>query len=130
MGNDTRYSVDVSNVGNPTRTWRFLDEYNVAASANLLFKHKLLDFAASLNFGINYSFKNRSYNVLGYSLTAYNAGQISFTGNPDEIMNSLLSETNSQSGFHIIGGRQLSNIYDGSLSNASIYLSELLNLNK
>ena len=68
--------------------------------------------------------------MLGYSLTANNAGQISFTGNPDEIMNSLLSETNSQSGFHIIGGRQLSNIYDGSLSNASIYLSEELNLNK
>jgi len=130
MGNDTSYSVDVSNVGNPTRTWRFLDEYNVAASANLLFKHKLLDFDAKLNSGINYSFKNRSYNVLGYSLTAYNVGQISFTGNPDEIMNSLLSETNSQSGFHIIGGRQLSNIYDGSLSNASIYLSEELNLNK
>ena len=130
MGNDTSYSVDVSNVGNPTRTWRFLDEYNVAASANLLFKHKLLEFDANLNSGINYSFKNRSYNVLGYSLTAYNVGQISFTGNPDEIMNSLLSETNSQSGFHIIGGRQLSNIYDGSLSNASIYLSEELNLNK
>lgn len=130
IGTDTLYSVDVSNVGNPTRTWRFLDEYNVAASTNLLHKHKLFNFDAKLNTGINYLFKNRVYNVLGYSLTAYNVGQISFSGNPNEITTSLLSETNSQSGFHVIGGRQLSNIYDGKISNTSLYLSEEFYLNK
>ena len=26
---DTSYSIDVSNVGNPTRMWRFLDEVNM-----------------------------------------------------------------------------------------------------
>ena len=130
IGNDTIYKVDVSNVGNPTRTWRFLDEYNFASSANFLNRHKIFNLDAKLNTGVNYVYKHRSYNVIGYSLTAYNVGQISFSGDADEIMTNLLSETNSQSGFHIIGGRQLSNIYSGSISNTSTYLSEELNLNK
>ena len=130
IGNDTIYKVDVSNVGNPTRTWRFLDEYNFASSANFLHRHKIFNLDAKLNTGVNYVYKHRSYNVIGYSLTAYNVGQISFSGDADEIMTNLLSETNSQSGFHIIGGRQLSNIYSGSISNTSTYLSEELNLNK
>ncbi len=127
---DTSFAIDVSNVGNPNRMWRYLDEFNLSSSANILHKHKLFNNKAKLNTGLNLTYKSRSYNVLGYSLTAYNGGQISYTGNPNEIMNSLLNETNSQAGFHIIGGEQLSNKYDGNITNSSIYISEELNVNK
>ena len=127
---DTTFAVDVSNVGNPNRIWRYLDEFNLSSSANILHKHKLFNKTAKVNTGLNFTYKSRSYNVLGYSLNAYNGGQISFTGDPNEIMNSLLNQTNSQAGFHIIGGEQLSNKYDGNTTNSSAYISEELSINK
>ena len=129
-GADTSFAIDVSNVGNPNRIWRSLDEFNLSSSVNILHKHKLFNNKAKLNTGIDFTYKSRSYNVIGYSLTAYNGGQISYTGDPNEIMNSLLNETNSQSGFHIIGGEQLSNKYEGNITNSSMYISEELDVNK
>ena len=44
---------------------------------------------------ISYLYKNRNYNVIGYSFTAYeNGGSIELSGHPNEIMNLLLDETN------------------------------------
>ena len=127
---DTTFAIDVSNVGNPNRIWRYLDEFNLSSSLNILNNHEIFNKEAKLNTGLNFTYKSRSYDVLGYSLTAYNGSQISFTGDPNEIMNSLLNDTNTQSGFHIIGGEQLSNKYDGNIFNTSIYISEELNINK
>jgi len=122
---DTSYSIDVSNVGNPTRMWRFLDEVNIATSSNFLSNHEIFNKKAKFKTGFNYVYKYRNYNVLGYSLTAYESGgQMTYTGNPDEIMNTLLNETNSQVGFHVIGGEQLSNKYEGEISNTATYISE------
>ena len=128
--NDTTFAIDVSNVGNPNRIWRYLDEFNLSSSLDILNNHEIFNKEAKLNTGLNCTYKSRSYNVLGYSLTAYNGGQISYTGDPNEIMNSLLNETNSQAGFHIIGGEQLSNKYEGNIINTSVYISEELNINK
>ena len=42
---DTSFAIDVSNVGNPNRMWRYLDEFNLSSSANILHKHKLFSFS-------------------------------------------------------------------------------------
>lgn len=122
---DTTYILDVSNIGEPKRMWRYLDEGNFYASSNILFKHTLINRNAKLNSGISYLYKNRNYNVIGYSFTAYeNGGSIDLSGHPNEIMNLLLDETNDTLGFHVIGGEQLSNRYSGTIYNTSAYVSE------
>ena len=129
--NDTTYTIDVSNVGNPNRTWRYLDEFSISSELNYNFNHIIKNNRAKLNLGINYLHKLRNYNILNYSFTAYESnGQLDFTGDPNEIMNSLLSSDNNQLGFHVIGGEQLSNKYEGEISNLSTFISEEYNITK
>jgi len=123
--NDTSYIIDPSNASSPTRTWRFLDETNFAISNKLKYKHTLLENKASLSTGIYYTYKERDFDVILYTLSANGIITNSqFTGNPDELLNNLAISNINQIGFYHSGGSQISNKYNGRQLNFAPYISE------
>lgn len=127
--NDTTYKIDASNIGVPTRTWRYLDELNLATNTKSELKHILFGKEAKNVFGLSYTYKYRYYSILRYlTQSKSNGSPLTFSGNPDEILTTLLYDDSSQSGFYIIGNHQASNTYQGIQSNFSIYCSEEVDL--
>ena len=122
---DTSYIIDPSNASRPTRTWRYLDELNFAISNNLLIKHSLFSRDAKFNAGLYYTYKERDFNVIKYTLNA--SGIITndqFTGNPNELLTTLAITNNNSTGFYHSGGEQISNKYNGIQLTVAPYFSE------
>jgi len=54
--------------GMPSRTWRYLKEWNVVNKIDLTKKYSLFNQDAKLKFGGSYTFKNRDYEILGFDM--------------------------------------------------------------
>ena len=54
--------------GMPSRTWRYLNEFNLSSKINIVKKYKLFSNTAKLMFGIAHTAKYRNYEILGYNI--------------------------------------------------------------
>jgi len=70
--------------GFPERIWRELSEINMVGLFHVTKEYNFRGEKAKLNFGGNYTYKERDFIINKYSLNLRN---VSLTGNPDEIFN-------------------------------------------
>lgn len=129
--NDTSYIIDPSNASRPSRTWRYLDEVNFVVSNKFKYKHSLFNKKANLISGLYYTFKERDFDVIVYTLNS--SGIITnsqFSGNPDELLDNLAISNTNSTGFYHSGGSQISNKYNAWQTNIAPFISEDFYLNK
>ena len=86
----TRYQILSNNLlkigteaGLPERIWRDLSEFNVAGFAQMKKNYKWRGKAGKMNFGLNYVFKTRDYNIRNFQFEV--RGAYDLTGNPNEL---------------------------------------------
>ncbi|MBN2236406.1 MAG: TonB-dependent receptor [Bacteroidales bacterium] len=78
---NNQYSIGTE-VGYPIRSWRELNEINLASALHITKSLKLNDQAVKLKFGGAYTYKNRDYNLRNFAI---NIRDVELTGNPNEI---------------------------------------------
>ncbi|WP_170228002.1 TonB-dependent receptor [Vicingus serpentipes] len=97
------------------RAYRNLEEINLNAKADLKWDfNQWSEMKSTLKTGVNYVFKERSFDVVEYNFR--NIGQPEYSGNPDQLFTSeyLFSAANSPvtgEGIYAIGQVDSSNIY-------------------
>ena len=124
-GNDTSFLFSPSGAGYPSRLWRNLDEYNVAARVDVTKEHELFDRTSKLKYGLGFTYKERSYEILRYLIKPSGLyGIFTYSGNPDELLTDFLYDPTAESGFYLAGEYQASNTYEGVQTNLSLYVSE------
>jgi len=119
------YTIEPSESGVPSRFFRDLEEINLAGKLDIEKKHSLFSYDAKTKFGGGYTFKNRTFEVLKFSIPVLNFPTASINGDPDQILsdeNIYDPETNS--GFYIRQDSNDSDSYDSDVSVASGYVSE------
>ncbi len=121
---DTTFLFSPSGAGYPSRMWRNLDEYNIAARVDVSKEHTLFERTSKLKYGAGYTYKEREYEILRYLIKPVNAGFNTFTGNPDELLTDYLYSPSTNTGFYLAGEYQASNTYEGIQTNFSLYASE------
>lgn len=74
--------------GNPKRIWRYLDEVNAMAKANVLRKFRMNGKDYELKFGGSHTYKQRDYEILTYDLQAFNTAisNVDFGGDPSAVL--------------------------------------------
>ncbi len=78
---NNQYSIGTE-VGFPIRSWRELNEINLAGVLNLTKEFVLKNQTIKLKFGGAYTYKNRDYNLKNFAI---NIRGVSLTGDPNEI---------------------------------------------
>ncbi|MGC6491191.1 MAG: TonB-dependent receptor domain-containing protein [Flavobacteriales bacterium] len=126
---DTTFIFSPSGAGYPSRMWRNLDEYNIAARIDVTKESELFGYDSKLKYGASFSFKERDYEILRYIVYPINYGANSYSGDPDELLTDFLYDPNKNTGFYIGGEYQASNTYSGIQTNFSLYASEEIELN-
>lgn len=122
---DSSFSIDPSEAAAPQRIWRSLNEYNLVGKVDVNREHQLFDKKAKLKLGAAYSYKNRNYEILNYNLEVRKSGQLSYTGDANELLSdSLVWTATKDKGTYMYGDYKPSNSYSGTQSNIALYLSE------
>lgn len=122
---DETFTIEPSESGVPSRFFRDLEEINLAGKLDIEKKHSLFSYDAKAKFGGGYTFKNRTFEVLKFSIPFLNFPSASINGDADLILadeNVYDPETNS--GFFIRQDSNDSDSYDSDISIASGYASE------
>lgn len=70
-------------VGLPTRIWRFLEEENVSGKLDLTREMFFFEREGKLKFGGNYVYKNRDFNIQSFQFAT---GNTDLTGDPNQIL--------------------------------------------
>lgn len=83
IGTDTTFNAGAG--GNPTRAWRFLEEFNLMNRADITRNYKLFNEDAKLKFGASYTYKNRDFEILQYDLQFFGS-QPEYQSNPDNVL--------------------------------------------
>lgn len=124
------FTIEPSESGIPSRFYRSLDEVSLAGKLDIAKKHSLFGFSAKTKFGGAYTFKNRNFEVIKYSIALLNFPSASLNGDPDLILadeNIYDPETNS--GFFIRDDTNDSDLFDSDISVAAGYISEEFKVN-
>lgn len=72
-------------VGLPTRIWRFLEEENISGKLDLTREIQLMQREGKIKFGGNYVYKNRDFNIQSFQF-ATGSADVS-NGDPNQILN-------------------------------------------
>lgn len=70
-------------VGLPTRIWRFLEEENISGKLDLTREMFFFEREGKLKFGGNYVYKNRDFNIQSFQFAT---GNTDLTGDPNQIL--------------------------------------------
>ncbi|RJE75731.1 TonB-dependent receptor [Reichenbachiella sp. MSK19-1] len=121
---DTLFSPGAG--GNPSRTWRYLDEVNLVGRVDITREYQILGQDAKLKFGVSHTYKNRDYEILIYNLQFFGS-QPDFDANPDNV---LLDENIYPNGtvyFQTGNNEPNPNAYNSNLNNTGFYISNEFN---
>lgn len=123
-GDDT-YTIEPSESGIPSRFFRDLEELNLAGKLGIEKKHALFGFDAKSKVGGGYTFKNRTFEVIKYSIALLNFPSATLNGDPNLILaDENIYNPDTNSGFYIRQDSNNSDSYDSDISIASGYISE------
>ncbi len=119
------YTIEPSESGVPSRFYRNLEEINLAGKLDIVKTHSLFGYDAKVKFGGAYTYKQRDFEVIKFSIPFLNFPSASLGGDP----NLLLADENvydpaTNSGFYIRQDSNDSDSYDSEVSVAAGYLSE------
>ncbi|EDM45582.1 outer membrane protein, putative [unidentified eubacterium SCB49] len=119
------YTIEPSESGVPSRFFRDLEEINLAGKIDIDKSHTLFGADAKTKFGGGYTFKNRTFDVIKYSIPLLNFPSASINGDPDQILaDENIYDPTTNSGFYIRDDSNDSDSYDSDISIASAYVSE------
>lgn len=110
-------------VGLPTRIWRFLEEDNLIGRLDLTRNLDLFQRGGKVRFGGNYAYKTRDFNIQSFQ---FSTGNTVFDGDPNKVLNeeNLFSATNRNGVRHepdFIPNNP--NAYQSNLNNIAGYVS-------
>ncbi|QIE59697.1 TonB-dependent receptor plug domain-containing protein [Rasiella rasia] len=119
------FTIEPSESGVPSRFFRDLEEINLAGKLDIEKKHSLFSYDAKTKFGGGYTFKNRTFEVVKFSIPVLNFPSASINGDPDLILaDENVYDPATNSGFYIRQDSNDSDSYDSDVSVASGYVSE------
>ncbi|GAB3329714.1 TonB-dependent receptor [Marivirga atlantica] len=109
--------------GLPYRIWRYLDEINVVGKVDVTHSFELFNDNSKLKFGGSYVYKERDFEILGYTLQFF-GGQPDWSGDPNEILADENLYPNDGNGFlNTINTKPNSNAYNSTVDNIAGYTS-------
>ena len=121
---EQKYTIEPSESGDPTRIWRYLDEYNLNGKVDITKTYSLFSRESKFKIGSSYTFKERDFEILNYRVYIRKEYLYNWSGNPDEILyDDNLWTIDSGQGSYINGNYEISNTYNAIQSNLSLYLS-------
>ena len=121
---EQKYTIEPSESGDPTRIWRYLDEYNLTGKVDITKTYSLFSRKSKFKIGSSYTFKERDFEILNYRVYIRKEYLYNWSGNPDEILyDDNLWTIDSGQGSYINGNYEISNTYNAIQSNLSLYLS-------
>ncbi len=119
------FTIEPSESGIPSRFFRDLEEISLAGKLDIEKKYSLFSHDAKTKFGGGYTFKNRTFDIIKYSIALLNFPSATLNGNPNLLLddeNIYDPETNS--GFFIRDDSNDSDSFDSEITVASGYVSE------
>ncbi|MBL4709917.1 MAG: TonB-dependent receptor [Flavobacteriales bacterium] len=122
------YGVDTTfqngNAGFPNRTWRELEEINLAGNLNLIKEHKFFDKDAKLMFGGAYLYKDRDYEILSYKIQFF--GRQNWPGlDPNDVLDLSNTYPNVPNAHHVSNNASPNNNeYQAEARNIGFFVSE------
>jgi len=108
--------------GDPSRIWRYLDEYNLVGKVDFAKKFQFFDEEAKLKFGASHIYKQRDYNILSYRMQFFGA-QPTWAGDASEV---LTPENIAPNGpiYYVSGNNTPNpNEYSSNVNNTGLYVS-------
>lgn len=119
------FTIEPSESGVPSRFFRDLEEINLAGKLDIEKKHSLFGSEAKTKFGGGYTFKNRTFSVLKFSIPVLNFDSSTLNGDPDLILaDENIYDPATNSGFYIRQDSNDSDSFDSDISIAYGYVSE------
>ncbi|WP_432412531.1 carboxypeptidase-like regulatory domain-containing protein [Rasiella sp. SM2506] len=119
------FTIEPSESGVPSRFFRDLEEISLAGKLDVEKNHSLFSYDAKTKFGGGYTFKNRTFEVLKFSIPLLNFPSASINGDPDQILaDENIYDSATNSGFYIRQDSNDSDSFDSDISVASGYVSE------
>ncbi|RDK88302.1 TonB-dependent receptor [Marinirhabdus gelatinilytica] len=119
------FTIEPSESGIPSRFYRDLEEISLAGKLDIEKKHSLFGFDAKAKFGGAYTFKNRTFEVLKFSIPSLNFPSATLNGNPDLLLaDENVYDPDTNSGFYIRQDSNDSDSFDSDMSIAAGYVSE------
>lgn len=119
---DTSFSAGAG--GNPSRIWRYLDEFNNAAKLDITKDLLLRQNPAKIKFGLSHSYKIRDYEILFYDIQ-FSAGQNWVNPTANDVLNDENLYPNRPNGIYYQTGNNdpNPNAYSSNINNLAGYVS-------
>lgn len=117
-------AIEPSEGGNPTRTWRFLEESNYSGKVDFTKDFQLFIKDSKLKFGAMNTYKQRDFSIDNFNILIRNEGEVGLNGDP----NNLLKPENiwtgeNRTGTYVEGNYQGSNTYEAWNNTLAFYVS-------
>lgn len=119
------FTIEPSESGIPSRFFRDLEEISLAGKLDIEKKYSLFSHDAKTKFGGGYTFKNRTFDIIKYSIALLNFPSATLNGNPNLLLDDEnLYDPETNSGFFIRDDSNDSDSFDSEITVASGYVSE------
>ncbi|UAB81743.1 outer membrane beta-barrel protein [Marixanthomonas sp. SCSIO 43207] len=119
------FTIEPSESGLPSRFYRNLEEINLAGKLDIDKKHSLFGYDAKVKFGGAFTYKQRDFEVIKFTIPFLNFPSASIGGNPDLILaDENIYDPATNSGFYIREDSNDSDTYDSEVSVGAAYISE------
>lgn len=119
---DTSFSAGAG--GNPSRIWRYLDEFNNAAKLDITKDLRIRENAAKIKFGLSHNYKIRDYEILFYDIQ-FSAGQNWTNPTANDVLTDANLYPNRPNGIYYQTGNDdpNPNAYSSNVNNLAGYTS-------
>jgi len=123
-GNEV-FTIEPSESGLPTRTFRDLEEIDMVGKSDFTNKHTLFGSVAKLKFGAAYTYKTREFIISKYSFALLNIANDFANGDPNQVLaDQNIYDSATGSGVFVRRDSGISDTYDSQMRIASGYVSE------
>lgn len=110
--------------GNPTRIWRYLDEWNLVGKADVTKDYRLFGESAKLKLGASHVFKYREYEILDYNVKSWSTStEPDYNPDPNKLLNDENLYPNGGLYYQSGNASPNPNEYNSNVQNTGIYLS-------
>lgn len=131
LASNGKLSFSPGEGGFPTRTWRYLDEFSGSSKIDVTKKYEWFNQNAKFKAGLSFVYKDRSYEILDYSLSSSSTKVIYWDGDPNQILSDPFLYPNTP--YYYIGLQNPDNnpnAYQANSSNMAGYISNEFSVNE
>lgn len=128
LDNDTSFVAGAG--GNPSRIWRYLDEFTGAGKIDVVRNYKIMERDAKLKFGVSHIYKKRDYEILFFDVQFFGGGQSWFGTDVSQVLNDTnLYKATYNNIYYQSGNPALNpNSYTSNVHNTGFYVSNEMSL--